>query len=116
MGTVFKPILMYCPFAMERKLTLALVNCWVPRSRVFRLADRLDPFSVFDVALLTGLLATWEKVDFSDESCTKEIADMVNDKVREEEQQELRRRKFGKDSKDSQVYKNFISTMIYLCE
>ncbi|KAJ8436065.1 hypothetical protein Cgig2_000361 [Carnegiea gigantea] len=77
----------------------------VPRSRAFRLADRLEPFSVFDVALLTGLPATWGKVDFSDESCTKKIVNM-----------ELRRMKFGKDSKDSQVYENFISTMVYLCE
>ncbi|KAJ8430269.1 hypothetical protein Cgig2_030668 [Carnegiea gigantea] len=105
MGTVLKPILKYHPFAIERNLAPALVKCWVPRSKAFRLADKLVPFSVFDVALLTGLPTTREKVEFLDDNCTTEIVNM-----------ELRRRKVGKDSKDSRVYKNFIGAIVYLCE
>ena len=77
------------------------MKCWVPCSKAFRLANRLVPFSVFDVALLTDLPAIGEKVEFSNDSYTTEIANMVRGRVHEEEQHELRRRKVGKDSKDS---------------
>ena len=86
---------------MERNLALALVKCCVPLSKVFRLADRLVSFLMFDMALLIGLPATGEKVKFLGYSCTTEIANMVRGRVYEEEQQELRRRKVRNDNKDS---------------
>ncbi|KAJ8419555.1 LOW QUALITY PROTEIN: hypothetical protein Cgig2_013342 [Carnegiea gigantea] len=112
MGTILKPILKYHLFAMERNLVVALVKCWVPRS--IQASRQACVILSFNVALLTGALATEEKVDFSDESCTLEIANMVMGRVHEEEQQKLRRRKLRKESKDSGVYKNFISAMV--CE
>jgi len=57
MGTVLGPILKYCTFEMERNLALALLKAWVPRRKAFRLGNRLVLFSVFDVALMTGLAA-----------------------------------------------------------
>ncbi|KAJ8419896.1 hypothetical protein Cgig2_016343 [Carnegiea gigantea] len=106
MGTVLRPFLKYRSFAMERNLALALVKCWVPRSKVFWLAGRLVPFSMFDVALLIGLPATGERVDFDDDKLMTDFRDM----------EWLRRRKVGKESKDKRVYKNFIAVMVYLCE
>ncbi|KAJ8423038.1 LOW QUALITY PROTEIN: hypothetical protein Cgig2_002584 [Carnegiea gigantea] len=113
MGTVLRPILNYRSFAMEQNLALALLKCWVPHSKAFRLADRLVPFSVFDILLLIGLPVTGEWVDFDDDKLMTDFGDM---RVHEEEQEQLRRRKVGKGRKDKRVYKNFIAAMMYLCE
>lgn len=101
--TVLRPILKYNSFAMERNLALALVKCWVQCSRAFRLVDRLVPFCVFDVALLTKLPATGERVEFDDDKVTTNFGDMVRQRVHEEEQEELRKRKVRKGSKDNCV-------------
>ena len=116
MGTTLRPILKYRSFTMEQNLALALLKCWVPRSKAFRLADRLVPFSVFDVALLTGLPVTGERVDFDDVKLPTDFRDMMRQRVHEEEQEQLRRMKVGKVSEDKRVYKNFIAAMMYLCE
>ena len=63
-GCVLAPILKYCSFTMEHNLALVLVKAWLPRRRVFRLGERLVPFSIFDVALMTSLPVTGERVHF----------------------------------------------------
>ena len=115
-GSVLAPVLKYCSLSMERNLALALVKAWVPRRRAFRLGERLVLFSVFDVALLTGMPATGERVDFSEEHVTTEIGDLVRQRVNEVEQQELRRRKGRARGKDNRVFKNFVAAMVYQCE
>ena len=65
---------------MERNLALALVKAWVPRRRAFWLGERLVPFSVFDVALLTGMPATGERVSFEEEHVTMEIGELVRER------------------------------------
>jgi len=54
-GTILMPILEYYPFSMQQELTVALVKAWVPWRKAFRLAGRPVPFSMYDVALFTGL-------------------------------------------------------------
>ena len=66
-GTVLRPCLQYCDIEMERHLTLALIKCWVPRWKAFRIGGRRVPFSVFDVALMTGLPATGRRVELDGE-------------------------------------------------
>ncbi|KAJ8446521.1 hypothetical protein Cgig2_027483 [Carnegiea gigantea] len=76
-GTILKPILEYRPFSMQRELTAALVNAWVPRRKSFRLTGRLVPFSVYDVTLFTGLPVTDKIVEFGeDDLSTTELARM----------------------------------------
>ncbi|KAJ8428199.1 LOW QUALITY PROTEIN: hypothetical protein Cgig2_031476 [Carnegiea gigantea] len=116
MGTVLRPILKYRSFSTELNLALTLVKCWAPHSKAFRLADRLVLFSIFDVALLTGLPATRERVDFDDDKLITDFGDMVRQRVHEEEEEELKGRKVGKGCKDNRVDKNFIAMMVYLCE
>ena len=111
MGTVLGPILKYCTFEMERNLTLAFVKAWVPH----RKASRLIHFSIFDMALMTGLPAVGKQVDFQEDIVTTKFGNMVRQRVHEAEQEELRRRKARVGTKDNRVYKNFIATMMYLC-
>ena len=66
-GTVLRPVRKYPTFAVKLNLALALVKCWVSRNMAFRLADWLVSFSMFDVALLTGLPVTGEMVPFYDD-------------------------------------------------
>ncbi|KAJ8449610.1 hypothetical protein Cgig2_005632 [Carnegiea gigantea] len=75
-GTILKPILEYRPFSMQRELTVAPVKPWVLRRKASRLARRL--FSVYDVALFTGLPVTGKIVEFGeDDLFTTELARMV---------------------------------------
>ncbi|KAJ8442944.1 hypothetical protein Cgig2_019517 [Carnegiea gigantea] len=77
-GTILKPILEYHPFSMQRELTVALVKLWVSRRKAFRVAGRLVPFSVYDVARFTGLPVTGKIVEFGeDDLFTTELARMV---------------------------------------
>jgi len=112
-ATVLAPVLKYTKFVMERNLALALVKCWVPQSRAFRLVDWLVPFSVFDVALLIGLPVTGEMVSFQDDGTMTEIGEMVRKRVEEEE---LRRRKVGGRNRENRVYKSGVAAMVYLLE
>ena len=106
-------MLKYTKFVMEQNLALTLVKCWVLRSRAFRLVDRLVPFSVFDVVLLTGLPTTGEMVLFEDDGTMIEIGEMVRKRVEEEE---LRRRKVGGRSRENWVYQSGVAAMVYLLE
>ena len=77
-GTILKMILEYHHFSMQRELTAALVKAWVPRKKAFRLVGRLVPFSVYDVALFTGLLVTGKIVECGeDDLSTTVLARMV---------------------------------------
>jgi len=70
----------YCSFSMERNLALALVKAWVPQRRAFRVGERLVPFSVFDVAFMTGMPATGEKVNFEEENVETQIGNLVRER------------------------------------
>ncbi|KAJ8430890.1 hypothetical protein Cgig2_003883 [Carnegiea gigantea] len=81
-GTILKPILEYRPFSMQWELTATLVKAWAPRRKAFRLAGRLVPFSVYDVALFTGLPVTGKIVEFGkDDLSTTELAKMVRPRM-----------------------------------
>lgn len=62
---------------MERHLTLVLIKCWVPRWKAFQMGGRRVPFSVFDVALFTGLPATGRRVELEGEKLSTEVGVLV---------------------------------------
>ena len=109
-------ILKYYSFTMERNVALALVKPWVSRKKAFRLGERLVPFLVFDVPLLTSLHAVGEQVNFDEDNATTEFRNLIRERVHEVEQQVLRSRKLRDGKKDNSVHKNFIFAMVYLCE
>ncbi|KAJ8432347.1 hypothetical protein Cgig2_021117 [Carnegiea gigantea] len=113
-GYVLRPVLEYRTFDMVRNLAFALVETWVPRSKAFMLPDRLVPFSVFDVALLTALPIIGERVKFDDDSVMTKYGKMVRARVQKAKQEDLRKKKVGEGRKDTHVYKNFIAAMVYL--
>ena len=87
-GTMLEPFLQYCDIIMERHLTLALIKCWVPRWKAFRIARRTVPFFVFDVSLFTWLPATGRKVELDSEEVASAIGTAVRARVAEWEAEE----------------------------
>ncbi|KAJ8441116.1 hypothetical protein Cgig2_006945 [Carnegiea gigantea] len=77
MGTVWRPLLQYREIAMERYLTLALTKCWVPRWKAFWIGGRRVPFSVFDVALFTGLPTMGRRVELEGEELSTKVGVLV---------------------------------------
>ncbi|KAJ8424167.1 hypothetical protein Cgig2_032102 [Carnegiea gigantea] len=69
-GTVLKAILQYCSFGLRKELTLAPI----------KIRGRLVPFTVFDVAFMTGLPTTGRRVEFDGE---KEVSGDLGRMVRE---------------------------------
>ncbi|KAJ8428806.1 hypothetical protein Cgig2_028011 [Carnegiea gigantea] len=63
LGTVLRPVLEYGEMAMERHLTLALIQAWDRWRKAFRIASREVRFTVYDVVLFTGLPGTGKKVE-----------------------------------------------------
>ena len=82
-GTVLRPCLEYCDIGMERHLTLALIKCWVPRWKTFRIGGRRVPLSVFDVALMTGLPATGRIVELDGEEVSSEVGLLIRGRMAE---------------------------------
>ncbi|KAJ8439632.1 hypothetical protein Cgig2_021008 [Carnegiea gigantea] len=76
-GTVWSPVLKYKPFVMGRHLVRALVESWVPKLKAFRIGRREIPFSVYNVALLTGLPAIGKHVTFDQVEGPCEVEDVV---------------------------------------
>ncbi|KAJ8440040.1 hypothetical protein Cgig2_020528 [Carnegiea gigantea] len=92
LGTVLWPVLEYGEMAMERHLTLALIQAWDRRRKAFRIAGREVRFTVFDVVLFTGLLGTGKKVELDREEVSTEVGDMVRARMGEWERKEMARR------------------------
>ncbi|KAJ8441664.1 hypothetical protein Cgig2_019051 [Carnegiea gigantea] len=110
-GTILKPILEYQQFPMQRDLTTALVKAWVPRRKAFRLAGRLVPFSMYDVAFFTGLPVTGKTVEFAEgDFSTIDIARMVRRRMAQyatEKSDKLKREKGSKKP----VFRNYTKVM-----
>ncbi|KAJ8419874.1 hypothetical protein Cgig2_033654 [Carnegiea gigantea] len=51
-ATVLWPFLEYPKIGMERHLMLALIKCWVPRWKAFRIGGRWVPFSIYGAAFV----------------------------------------------------------------
>ena len=115
-GTVLRPCLEYCDIDMERHLTLALIRCWVPRWKAFRIAGRRVPFSRFDVALMTGLPATGRRVELDGEEVSSEVGLLIRGRMAEWEEQVMGRRVPGRSGKKRRFFRNYVAAMASLCE
>jgi len=113
---MLEAFLEYCDIVMERQLTLALIRCWVPRWKAFRIAGRRVPFSVFDVALFTGLPATGRRVELDGEEVESDVGIAVRARVAEWEAEEMGRRVPGKSGKKRRFFRNYVGAMVALCE
>jgi len=110
-GTVLRPCLKYCDIEMKRHLTLTLIKCWVPRWKAFRIGGRRVPFSVFDVALMTGLPATGRRVELDGEEVSSEVGLLIRGRMAEWEQQEMMRRVPGRCGKKRRFFKNYVAAI-----
>ncbi|KAJ8438435.1 hypothetical protein Cgig2_004545 [Carnegiea gigantea] len=102
LGTVLQPVLEYGEMAMERHLTLALIQAWDRRRKAFRIAGREVRFTVFDVVLFTCLPGTGKKVELDREEVSTEVGDMVRARMGEWERKEIARRVVVDSIEDTQ--------------
>jgi len=114
--TMLEPFLQYCDIVMERHLTLALIRCWVPRWKAFRIVGSRVPFSVFDVSLFMGLPATERRVELDEEEVKSTVGIGVRARVAEWEAEEMERRVPGKFGKKRRFFWNYVSIMVALYE
>ncbi|KAJ8431549.1 hypothetical protein Cgig2_029578 [Carnegiea gigantea] len=110
-GTVWRPLLQYREIAMERHLTLSLIKCWA-----FRIGVRRVPFSVFDVALFTGLPATGRRVELEGEELSIEVGILVRGCMADWEEEEMASRVPGRSRKKRRFFRNYVAAMAKLCE
>ncbi|KAJ8420616.1 hypothetical protein Cgig2_023143 [Carnegiea gigantea] len=88
----------------------------VPRWKVFRVGGRRVPFSVFDVALMTGLPATRKIVELDREEVTTEVGEMVRGCMAEWEREKIVTRLPGRSGKKRRFFWNYVSAMVALYE
>ncbi|KAJ8432891.1 LOW QUALITY PROTEIN: hypothetical protein Cgig2_014478 [Carnegiea gigantea] len=110
-ATVLWPFLEYLELGMERHLTLSLIKCWVPRE-----GRRRVPFSVYDVALFTGLPATGRVIELNGDEMSTEVGDMVRERMNEWEREEMVSRMPGRLGKKRHFFQNYVSAMVALCD
>ncbi|KAJ8422403.1 hypothetical protein Cgig2_029227 [Carnegiea gigantea] len=116
LGTVLRLVLEYAEMAMERHLTLALIQAWDQRRKAFRIGGREVRFTVFDVVLFTGLPGTGKKVELDGEEVSTEVGDMVRARMGEWERKEMARRVPKKFGKKRRFFKHYVNVMMELCE
>jgi len=116
LGTVLRPVLEYREMAMERHLTLALIQALDRRRKAFRIGGREVRFTVFDVVLFTGLPGTGKKVELDGEEVSMEVGDMVRARMGEWERMEMARRAPKKSGKKRRFFKHYVNVMMELCE
>ncbi|KAJ8439434.1 hypothetical protein Cgig2_021548 [Carnegiea gigantea] len=71
-------------------------------------------FSVFNVALLTGLLAKGQIVDLDRDEVTIDVGEMVHDRMAEWEREEMVTRLPGRSGKKRRFFRNYVSAMVAL--
>ena len=111
---MWSPVLKYKSFVMDRHLVRALVESWVPESKAFRIGRREVPFSVYDVALLTGLPTTGRHVTFDQVEAPCEVEDVVKASMDNYMSRERARQRTG--HADMRMYRNYVSGIIELCK
>ncbi|KAJ8425180.1 hypothetical protein Cgig2_010789 [Carnegiea gigantea] len=114
--TVLRPVLEYGERAMERHLTLALIQAWDRWRKAFRIVGREVRFTIFDVVLFTSLPGTGKKVELDGEEVSTEVGDMVRARMGEWEREEMARRVPNKSGKKRRFFKHYVNVMMELCE
>ena len=96
---------------MQRDLTTALVKAWIPQKTAFKLARRLVPFSVYNVALFEGVPVTGKIVEFTEDDLSMiELVRMVRLRTEQYVKDESDKLKREKESKKP-VFRNYIKIM-----
>jgi len=111
-GTVWWPVLEYKKFVIDRHMVQALIQAWNSDSTAFRVGRREVPFTYFDVALMTGLLAMGRRVVFHWGEDAGEVEQLVITAMEERLDKERQRRRA--DRMESRIYRNYVAVMIEL--
>ncbi|KAJ8433812.1 LOW QUALITY PROTEIN: hypothetical protein Cgig2_017882 [Carnegiea gigantea] len=113
-STIFKLVLEYKSFAMQRELTIALVMAWAPQRKGFRLAWKFHSLCLMSHSSL--VTSDGEVVRFGDESDYLELRQLMRERIVkyvEDKKVKLMQEKGGKKPK---VFRHYIKEMKKLCE
>ncbi|KAJ8433894.1 hypothetical protein Cgig2_004616 [Carnegiea gigantea] len=88
------------------------MECWNPEMKAFKVGSREIPFSVYDVALLTGLPMT-ENVTFDRGAGASEVEDVIKPAMDDHLSRERSRQRTGRS--DVRLYRNYVSVIVELC-
>ena len=95
---------------------LALINCWVPRWKIFRIGGSRVPFSIYDVALFTGLPTIRRAVELDGDEVSTNVGQMVRGRILEWEMEEMVSREPGRSGKERRFLRNCVSSIVALCD
>ncbi|KAJ8423069.1 hypothetical protein Cgig2_009338 [Carnegiea gigantea] len=115
-GTMFTTTLEYGGMEMDLHLTLVLVKCWVPRWKAFRLVGRHVPFSVFDVALMTGLPALGTRIELDRLEVSTEMGRLVRERMYEWEREWLAEKVASRPAKKVRYFRKYVNCMASLAQ
>ncbi|KAJ8432257.1 hypothetical protein Cgig2_013910 [Carnegiea gigantea] len=100
------------PFGMGKHLVRALVEGWNVETKAFKVGSREIPFSVYDVALLTGLPAIGKQVTFDRGIGASEVEEVIKAAMEDHLAKERNRRRSARS--DVRLYRNYVPVMMEL--
>jgi len=99
---------------MDRHLVQALMKCWNPEMKAFKVCSREITFSVYDVALLTGLPVTGKHVIFDQGAGASEVEDVIKASMDDHLSKERSKQRTAR--LDVRLYRNYVSIIVELCK
>ncbi|KAJ8426097.1 LOW QUALITY PROTEIN: hypothetical protein Cgig2_001265 [Carnegiea gigantea] len=109
-GTVWRPILKYRRFGIDRHLVRALVEGWNAEAKAFK----GDTIQLYDVALLTGLPTNEKQVTFDRGIGASEVEEVIKVAMEDHLANERNRRRSALS--DVRLYRNYMVVMVELCK
>ncbi|KAJ8422510.1 hypothetical protein Cgig2_010631 [Carnegiea gigantea] len=110
--TVWSPVLEYRSFAMDGHPIRALIEHCNSNTKSFKIGRKEVPFSLYDVALITGLLAHGKPVLFQRSEVSVEVEGLLKGAIDDHVSHKCG--KIRTLQKDMRIYRNYISVLLEL--
>ncbi|KAJ8423848.1 hypothetical protein Cgig2_000974 [Carnegiea gigantea] len=111
--TVWRLVLEYRSFTMDEHLVRALIECWNSDTKSFKIRRREVPFSLYNVALITGLPTHGKPVSFQRSEASGEVEELLKGAINDYVSRERGKRRTLQ--KDMQICRNYIPVLFKLC-
>ncbi|KAJ8427959.1 hypothetical protein Cgig2_023254 [Carnegiea gigantea] len=97
-----------------RHLVQALVESWNAEMKAFKVGSREILFTVYSVALLTGLPATRKLMTFDRGIGASEVEEVIKEAIEDHLAKERNRRRSARS--DVRLYRNYVAGIVELCK